>query len=136
YKAADAGVKIRLNVRAMCSMIPKKHKNIEIIGIVDYYLEHSRIFIFCNDDDPLYFIGSADFMTRNLDHRVEVLSPIYDKTLQIVIKNIFECSWKDNIKARHIQEDAINQLRTNSSPPFRSQFEMYHQMYQYLPPIE
>lgn len=135
YKAANSGVKVRLNVRAMCSMLPKRHKNLEIIGIVDYYLEHSRIFIFCNDDEPLYYIGSADLMTRNLDHRVELLCPIYDKTIQQLLQNIFDCSWNDNLKARHIQEDILNKLREHNDPPFRSQFEMYNMMYKYLPPL-
>ncbi len=134
FKASNAGVKIRLNVRAMCSLLPKKNKNLEIIGIVDYYLEHSRIFIFCNDDDPLYYIGSADLMTRNLDHRVELLCPIYDKNIQQLLQNIFECSWNDNIKARYIQEDLLNELKKNNEAPFRSQFEMYNLMYKYLPP--
>ncbi len=127
YKAADAGVKIRLNVRAMCSITPQKHKNIEIKAIVDYYLEHSRIFIFCNDNDPKYFIGSADLMTRNLDTRVEVLCPIYDELLKKQISAIFECSWNDNQKARKIDDRLKNDPapKKKDEKAFRSQFEMY-----------
>ena len=133
YNAAQAGVKIRLNIRAMCSMLPKTLKNIEIIGIVDYYLEHSRIFIFCNNNNPLYYIGSADLMTRNLDHRVELLCPVYDEVIKRVLKNIFECSWNENIRARIIHNNNLNELRKDNKPPFRSQFEMYKEMYKYLP---
>ncbi len=132
YDAAQAGVKIRLNVRAMCSMLPKTLKNIEIIGIVDYFLEHSRIFIFCNNNNPLYYIGSADLMTRNLDNRVELLCPVFDEVIKNVLKNIFECSWNENIRARVINADNLNELRRNDKPAYRSQFEMYKEMYKYL----
>ncbi|NSW46432.1 MAG: polyphosphate kinase 1 [Bacteroidales bacterium] len=127
YKAAESGVKIRLNVRAMCSITNLKHKNIEIKTIVDYYLEHSRIYIFCNDQNPKYFIGSADLMPRNLDTRFEVLSPIYDKQIQNQIKAIFECSWKDNVKARTVDFHLSNKIiKKDDEPAFRSQFEMYN----------
>jgi polyphosphate kinase len=129
YKAANAGVKVRMIVRAMCSMIPKKSRNIEIIGIVDYYLEHSRIFIFCNNNDPLFYIGSADLMTRNLDFRVELLSPVYDETIKKLLMNIFNCNWNDNVKARKINIEELNKIRTNNEKPFRSQLEMYEMMY-------
>lgn len=128
YKAADAGVKIRLIVRAMCSMTPtKKYKNIEIKAIVDYYLEHSRIFIFCNNNNPKYFISSADLMTRNLDTRVELLCPIYDEALKMQIRHIFDCSWNDNQKARIIDDKLNNEITPimKSEKPYRSQFEMY-----------
>ncbi len=131
-EAANAGVKVRLNVRAMCSLLPAKHENLEIIGIVDYFLEHSRIFIFCNNNDPLYYIGSADLMTRNLNHRIELLCPIYDSSIKQLIRNIFDCSWNDNVKARIISKDKLNNINTNDKPIFRSQFEMYQMMYQYM----
>lgn len=128
YKAAEAGVKIRINVRAMFSVISKKHKNIEVKAIVDYYLEHSRIFIFCNNQNPKYYIGSADLMPRNLDTRFEVLTPIYDKQIQAQIKAVFECSWNDNIKARNIDYRLTNKIvnHNDNEPVFRSQFEMYN----------
>jgi len=128
YKAAEAGVKIRINVRAMFSIASLKHKNIEIKAIVDYYLEHSRIFIFCNDDQPKYFIGSADLMPRNLDKRFEVLAPIYDEHIQHQIKAIFECSWNDNVKARVVDYQLSNEIvhKKDNEPTFRSQFEMYN----------
>lgn len=127
YKAADAGVKIRLNVRAMCSITPQKHKNIEIRAIVDYFLEHNRIFIFCNNNNPKYYIGSADLMTRNLDKRVEVLCPIYDEPLKQQLKAIFNCSWNDNQKARLIDDKLKNELVPfkKNEKAYRSQFEMY-----------
>ena len=81
YDASRAGVKIKLIIRGICSLIPGvkgMSENIEAISIVDNYLEHSRVYIFGNDGEPEVFISSADFMTRNLDGRVEVTCPIYD----------------------------------------------------------
>ncbi|MGQ9847729.1 MAG: phospholipase D-like domain-containing protein, partial [Bacteroidales bacterium] len=138
YKAAEAGVKIRINVRGMFSVMSKKHKNIEAKAIVDYYLEHSRIFIFCNNQNPKYYIGSADLMPRNLDTRFEVLTPIYDKQIQAQIKSIFECSWNDNIKARSIDYSLSNTIkeRNDNEPVFRSQFEMYNVCKNFYPKNE
>ncbi len=102
YQAANAGVKIRLIVRGICCMVPRK--NITITSIVGRFLEHSRFMIFHNDGNPLYFISSADWMTRNLDKRIEVTTPIYDEQIQQEIQTIFETQWKDNVKARIIDE--------------------------------
>lgn len=103
YQASQAGVKIRLIVRGVCSLIPGVpglSDNIEAISIVDKYLEHSRLYLFANGGDPKYFISSADWMTRNLDNRVEVTCPVYDPELQQEIRDVFEIQWKDNVKAR------------------------------------
>jgi polyphosphate kinase len=103
YEASQAGVKVRLIVRGMLSLIPQVKnlsEKIEAIGIVDRLLEHSRYFIFCNGGDDQIFISSADLMTRNLDHRIEVTCPVYDKNIKNEIKKMFEIQWGDNVKAR------------------------------------
>lgn len=128
YEAAQAGVKIRLIVRGMCSMIPDQEKlngNIEIISIVDKYLEHSRIFIFCNNEVEKYYISSADWMTRNLDHRIEAAVPIYSRTIQQELRKIFDYGWMDNVKARIVDGTIDNTFIQNTNKPFRSQFELY-----------
>lgn len=105
YEASEAGVKIRLIIRGVCSLIPGVEgfsSNIRGISIVGRYLEHTRLFIFCNGGEEKYFISSADWMTRNLDFRSEVAVPIYDKSIQKEIRDIIELQWKDNTKARVI----------------------------------
>ena len=91
YEASAAGVKIELVVRGNCSLVPTVpgvSENIHINGIIDRYLEHSRIFIFANGGEEKYYIGSADWMPRNLDNRIEVLAPVYDKEIQADLKRI------------------------------------------------
>lgn len=105
YEASEAGVKVRLIVRGICSLVPGVEgfsSNITGISVVGRYLEHSRVFIFCNGGDEKYFISSADWMTRNLDFRSEVAVPVFDKTIQQELKHILELQWKDNTKARVI----------------------------------
>jgi len=127
YKAADAGVKISLIIRGICVL--KKHKshaNIDAFGVVDRYLEHSRIFIFGNAGHPEYYISSADIMRRNLDHRIEVTCPIMAKNLQQELQDIIDIQKKDNVKARHLQAGQINEYKTDdTSPKFQSQIETY-----------
>ncbi|TDP61923.1 polyphosphate kinase 1 [Flavobacterium dankookense] len=131
YDASNAGVKIKLQVRGICSLIPGvkgMSENIEAISIVDNFLEHSRCFIFCNNDEPEVFISSADFMTRNLDGRVEVTCPIYDEDCKNQIINSFNVGWKGNVKARLHSEklDNIYRKRKENEPIFRAQFETYN----------
>ena len=83
-------------------------ENIEAISIVDNFLEHSRVFIFCNDNNPEVFISSADFMTRNLDGRVEVTCPIYQEDVKKQLIDNFEVGWKGNVKARYHSEKLDN----------------------------
>jgi polyphosphate kinase len=114
YKASRAGVKIRLIVRSICSLVPAipgLSDNIEAISIVDKYLEHSRIFIFCNGGKEKYFISSADWMIRNLDNRVEVAVPIYDEAIQAELKRFFEIQFSDTRKARIINAAQDNSYR-------------------------
>ena len=101
-------------------------ENIEAISIVDAYLEHSRVYIFCNNDNPDIYISSADFMTRNLDSRVEVTCPIYDENIRKELLETFDIGWKANVKARYHSEKLDNKYRIRGdNPVFRAQHEMY-----------
>ncbi|WP_395632630.1 polyphosphate kinase 1 [Flavobacterium sp.] len=131
YEASNAGVKIKLQVRGICSLIPGvkgMSENIEAISIVDYLLEHTRCYIFCNNDDPEVYISSADFMTRNLDGRVEVTCPIYDADIKKQIIDTFNVGWNGNVKARYHSEKFDNKyrVRKEGEPVFRAQFETYN----------
>ena len=128
YEASRAGVKIQLIVRGICCLIPGVEgmsENIEAISVVDKFLEHPRLFIFANDGDPLYYISSADWMTRNLDFRVEVGCPIYDEDIKQELADTFDISWRDNLKARVFSEKQDNAYRKIEQPELRSQFELY-----------
>jgi polyphosphate kinase len=114
YAASKAGVKCRLIIRGICVLVPGKpglSENIEVISIVDRFLEHSRVFVFHNNGDEKYFISSADLMARNLDHRIEVGCPIIDKAIQDELRQMLELQWKDNVKARKIEGKQLNQYR-------------------------
>lgn len=127
YKAAEVGVKIKMIVRGQLCMIPtlpRLNNNMQIVGIVDKFLEHSRILIFCNNGVEKYYISSADWMTRNLDNRIEVAAPIYDKTIQQELKTIIEYGLKDNVQARICDATGANIIQNNDLPPFRSQQEL------------
>ncbi len=111
YEASQAGVKVDLIVRGMCCLVPGikgVSENIRAISIVDRYLEHPRVYVFLNRGQPKYFIGSADLMVRNLDYRVEVLCPIYDKDHQKMLQDILDQQWYDNVKARVLDEGLSN----------------------------
>jgi polyphosphate kinase len=130
YDASLAGVKVKLIIRGICCLVPgvrKLSENIEAISIVDNYLEHSRVFIFGNNNDPEVFISSADFMTRNIDARVEVTCPIYDKEIKQDLIDTFNIGWKANVKAR-IHSDKFENLyrKCGDEKPFRAQQEMYN----------
>lgn len=131
YKASEAGVKLRLLIRGFTCFIPGLKgisENAYITSIVDRFLEHGRIYNFENTGDEIIFFGSADLMTRNLDRRIEVLSPILDKDLAAEFKEILEIQLKDNVKAR-IQDAEENNFyvkRTKGERPVRSQVEIYH----------
>jgi len=130
YDASRAGVKIQLQVRGICSIIPGvkgMSENIEAISIVDKYLEHSRVYIFGNDSDPEIYISSADFMNRNLDGRVEVTCPIYDENIKKELIDNFDIGWKGNVKARIHSENLDNKYRVRGKEPiFRAQMETYN----------
>ena len=130
YEASRAGVKIQLQIRGICSLIPGvkgMSENIEAISIVDNYLEHSRIFIFGNNGEPEVFISSADMMTRNLDGRVEVTCPIYDADIKKELIDVFDIGWKGNVKARYHSDKFDNKYRVRGqNPSFRAQLETYN----------
>ena len=129
YKASQAGVKIQIIVRGICCLIPGKKglsENIEAISIVDKFLEHPRLYIFKNGGKPKYYISSADFMTRNLDTRVEISCPIYDTDIQEELLETFEICWNDNVKARVITEKQNNVYLRNKKDKLRSQIELYN----------
>ncbi|ELY2010701.1 polyphosphate kinase 1 [Flavobacterium psychrophilum] len=130
YEASRAGVKIRLIIRGICSLIPGvkgMSENIEAISIVDNYLEHSRVYIFCNNNEPEVYISSADFMTRNLDSRVEITCPIYDQSIKKELIDTFDIGWKGNVKVRYHSEKLDNKYRMRGdSPIFRAQLETYN----------
>jgi polyphosphate kinase len=129
YDASNAGVKIQLEVRGICSLIPGvvgMSENISAISIVDNYLEHSRIYIFGNAGKPLVYISSADFMTRNLDGRVEVTCPIYDPEIKNELIDNFNLGWNGNVKARIHSENLDNKYKIRGEEPlFRAQLETY-----------
>jgi polyphosphate kinase len=129
YEASQAGVKLRLIVRGICVLvqgIDGISENIEIISIVDRFLEHSRVFVFCNNNDPQYYIGSSDWMPRNLDNRVEVITPIYDQEIKKELWDVLQIQLSDNCKARISGADFTNEYRkTGSKQVKRAQFEIY-----------
>jgi polyphosphate kinase len=129
YEASQAGVKVKLIVRGICCLIPGVEgmsEHIEVISILDKFLEHPRVFIFKNAGESRVFISSADWMTRNLDHRVEISCPIYDEDIKQEIIDAFDISWRDNVKARVISAAQDNAYKSDSTEKHRSQFELYN----------
>lgn len=128
YEASRAGVKIQLIIRGICCLVPGvkgMSENIEAISVVDKFLEHTRLFVFANEANPKVYISSADWMTRNLDYRVEVGCPIYDKDIKQELMDTFEICWKDNLKARVFSEKQDNAYRKLKGAEYRSQFATY-----------
>jgi polyphosphate kinase len=129
YQAGQAGVKVSIICRGTCTMIPGMKdfsENIEVISIVDKFLEHSRVFVFYNGGDEKYYISSADWMVRNLDNRIEVARPVYDKGIQLELKTMLKIQLKDNTKARIVNHDIPNTYKDKDKLPIlRSQVEIY-----------
>lgn len=134
YEASKAGVKIRLIVRGMCSLqagVPGLSENIAIISIVDRYLEHGRVALFYAGGKRKMFITSADWMTRNIDHRIEVGCPILDRNLRKIIKDQMDLQWRDNIKARQINPEQTNAyVNRGNRKKIRSQIAIYEYLKQ------
>ena len=129
YEASQAGVKIEILVRGNCSLVPGQKgvsENILAYGIIDRYLEHSRILIFHAGGKNLTFIGSADWMPRNLDRRIEVMTPVYDEAIKKELLFIVDAGLKDNVKARIVDGTGTNHYHTDTdSGSYRSQTELY-----------
>ena len=131
YQASKAGVRIDIVIRGNCSLVPdirELSENIHAVGIIDRYLEHSRILIFCNGGKNRYFLGSADWMPRNLSDRVEVLTSVYDEDLKRDLMRTVEYGLKDNTNGRIVDGKGTNELQPidDEHPAFRSQEELYH----------
>jgi polyphosphate kinase len=130
YEAAKAGVKIKMIIRGICCMFTenkKFKKKVKAISIVDEYLEHARVMIFHHDGKEKVFISSADWMVRNIDHRVEAACPILDKDIQQELKEILGIQLEDNVKARVLDNELSNEYVENSnSKKIRSQIETYN----------
>ena len=129
YEASSHGVRIDLLVRGNCSLItgvPGVSDAIRINGIIDRYLEHSRIFIFANGGDEKMFIGSADWMPRNLDNRVEVITPVYDSRIKEDLWKVIDCGLRGNGQGSVVDGSGKNCLwTTDTEESFRSQEELY-----------
>ena len=128
YQASKAGVKIDIVIRGNCSLVPGikgLSDNIHCVGIIDRYLEHSRILIFANGGKPRYFLGSADWMPRNLLNRIEVLTPAYDEDLQADLMRTVSYGMRDTCNGRVVDGKGTNQLVED--PTFRSQEELYNE---------
>ncbi len=129
YQASRAGVKVQIIVRGMCSLVPGikgVSDNITAISIIDKYLEHARVQIYGNNGNELIYLTSADFMSRNIDSRVEVGFPIYNEALRKEIRNIIDIQLKDNTRAREINAGHTNKYhKTNSETLTRAQLDIY-----------
>ncbi len=134
YDASNAGVEIRLIVRGMCSLVPgikNQSENIYVTSILDRFLEHGRVYIFGNDGDEQMYIGSADWMTRNLNHRIEVLTPILDADVHKTLRDLVDIQISDTMKARIIDAEQKNEYVENAQSnsekvnKVRSQYSTY-----------
>ena len=130
YAAAKAGVKVDALVRGNCSLVPGvpgQSENIRVVGIIDRYLEHSRILIFCNGGKARYYLGSADWMPRNLVNRIEVMTPVYDDDLKRDLLRTVEYGLRDNANGRLVDGHGTDPIQPvpEGEQPFRSQEELY-----------
>lgn len=129
YEAAEAGVQVDLLVRGNCSLKPNLKSlngNMKVVGIIDRYLEHARIFIFAADGLNKTFLGSADWMPRNLDHRVEVITPVYDEDIKANLRKVVEYGLKDTLQGRIVDGLGTN-LENTDDEAFRSQETLYRE---------
>lgn len=133
YKASQAGVKLRLIIRGICILVPGikgVSENIEVISILDKFLEHSRILAFCHGGDTKVFLGSADWMVRNLDNRVEVTCPVLDEDNKQELLDMLSIQLHDNAKARLVDGTFKNRFRHNDEQIVRTQWDTYEYLKQ------
>ncbi|WP_420570861.1 polyphosphate kinase 1 [Kordia sp.] len=131
YEASNAGVKIELLVRGICCIvpgIPNQSENITVKSILGQFLEHARVYIFANDGNEKMYIGSADWMTRNLDHRIEVIAPILDKDIHQQLRNYVQWQLDDTVKARIIDAKQKNKYVTQDANAIHSQEKAYDEI--------
>ena len=130
YDASKVGVKIKLIIRGICSIVggmPNYSENIDALSVIDRYLEHSRIFIFKTDKGNNYYISSADWMYRNLHRRIEMITPIYDERIQEQLEELINIQIRDNVKARSLNHNELNKYRSSDSDLLtQSQIETYY----------
>ena len=130
YEAAKAGVNIKMNIRSICCMYTENKKfkiKVKAVSIVDEYLEHARVMIFHNSGKEKYFISSADWMVRNLDHRIEATCPVFDKSIQHELKDILNIQLHDNTKARILDNHLLNNyVKEPGEKKIRSQIQIYN----------
>ncbi len=128
YRANNAGVKVRLLIRGICSLvsgIEGQSEHIRVTSIVDRFLEHGRIYIFGNDGKEKLYIGSADWMTRNLDHRIEVIVPVLDSDIASQLRGVLRLQLEDTVKSRIIDAKQQNEYVINTRNVLSSQHEIY-----------
>ncbi len=134
YDAAQAGVEVKLVVRGIFCMLTENRKfkiPVQAVSIVDEYLEHARVFIFHNNGEEKVYISSADWMVRNIDHRVEATCPVLDPNIKKVLKNILQIQLSDNVKARILDNGLQNRyVRVKGQKKIRSQVETYNYLHQ------
>lgn len=130
YTAARSGVELSMVVRGICGAYTEQKsfkKKVKAISIIDEYLEHARVFVFHNGGDPKFYISSADWMVRNLDHRVEAACPIFDKEIQNELQDLLDIQLAENVKARILDNEQSNRYveRPEGTPEVRSQTAIY-----------
>lgn len=139
YEAAKSGVRIQLIVRGIFCLFSENSKfliPIKAVSIIDEYLEHARVFIFHNGGKEKTYISSADWMVRNLDHRVEATCPVLDETIMRELKDILDIQLTDNVKARWLDNDLRNSYVRDDNERIRSQIEIYNYLHEKALPLE
>ncbi|MDQ8051650.1 MAG: polyphosphate kinase 1 [Pedobacter sp.] len=130
YEASNAGVQVKLIVRGICCLVPGVpgfSENITVVSIIDKFLEHARVFIFGNNGHEEMFLSSADLMSRNFEHRVEVGFPVLDENVRNEIRDIIDFQLEDNVKARDITKNNNNKYHKNRlSTKIRAQVQTYN----------
>lgn len=132
YEAGKAGVDVKLIIRGICSMKtqnPKFNRHVSSISIVDEFLEHARVWVFHNKGNQKVFISSADWMIRNIDHRVEASCPVFDEEIKKEIIDILNIQLNDNVKARWLDNQMVNEYVKTTRKKIRSQVETYNYLY-------
>ena len=131
YAASQAGVKIKLNVRGICCLKPGVKglsENIQVVSIIDRFLEHARVFLFENGGNQRLFLSSADWMNRNLDRRVELMVPVIDPDCKKRVTRMLEACFQDNVKSRYLDADGnYHPLSSDGQKPYRVQQILYEE---------